>query len=171
MRSRTLLVLLLTAALVPVVQPALAQGGSAAPVIQFEAGASPHSEVDKLYTLFSRAYDDLDAKAVAALYDEQAVYLAPELDILRGRAAIEATYTTFFGRAKENGGKVAISFRIVDRVVAPDMVSDVGYFDLTTTREGKSQTSRGKFTVVSRRQNDQWLYHVDSYSGIAQEKK
>lgn len=169
MRFRTILLLLVLAVSSPAVQRvALAQGGSASPAVRLEGGAAAHSGVDDLYARFSRGYDVLDARAVAGLYSEDALYLAPDSDILRGRAAVEATFSKFFEQVRKDGGKLAIRFRIVDRTVTPDMVCDVGYFDLTTTRDGKSQTGSGKFTLVARRQGTDWRIHVDGYSGVPQ---
>ena len=47
----------------------------------YEPGVKPHKGIDEIYRKFSKAYDDLDAKAVANLYTDNAAYLSPGSDI------------------------------------------------------------------------------------------
>lgn len=133
-------------------------------------GAAPHPGLDAVYAAFSKAYETLDPATVANLYTEDALYLEPQSDVLRGRKAILDNFTGFFGSVREAGSTIRIRFEIVDRQVAGDLATDVGYFTLSrATKDGRDSTSRGKFVVVGKKQADgAWRFHVDSYSGIAE---
>jgi uncharacterized protein (TIGR02246 family) len=131
-------------------------------------GAAAHPGLDAIYTTFSKAYETLEPAAVANLYTEDALYLAPGGDILRSRKAILDNFTGFFGSVREAGSTLRIRFEIVDRQVSESLATDVGYFILTrSTKDGRDSTNRGKFVVVAKKQADGiWRFHVDSYSGV-----
>lgn len=131
-------------------------------------GAAAHPGLDAIYATFSKGYETLDPVAVANLYTEDALYLQPGDDILRGRKGILANFTGFFDSVRKSGSALRIRFEIVDRQVEGDLATDVGYFILTrSAKEGGENTNRGKFVVVARKQKDgTWRIHVDGYSGV-----
>lgn len=136
-------------------------------------GAAAHPGLDAIYATFSKGYETLDPAAVANLYTEDALYLQPGDDILRGRKGILANFTGFFDSVRKSGSTVRIRFEIVDRQVSENLATDLGYFILTrSAKEGRENTNRGKFVVVARKQKDgTWLIHVDGYSGIEEPRK
>lgn len=136
--------------------------------LTFAAGVKPHAGIDAIYTKFSEAYDKLDAKMVTALYTDDALYLTPESGIQRGRAVIFDNFNGFFNSIRENGGKLDISFNIVERRVAANMGYDVGVYSLTSTgKSGATQASIGKFVVIAlKTKNGQWKFQLDSYSDM-----
>jgi uncharacterized protein (TIGR02246 family) len=145
-----------------------AEAAEAPPALVLAAGVVPHVGVDAIYHRFSAAYDTLDAAAVAALYTADALYLAPGNEVMRGRSAIGDSFSGFFDSVRAEGGRLAIRFEVLDRVVAPGMVSDVGHFLLSRSGSGGGGGGmRGKFSVVAREGTDgAWRFHVDSYSGV-----
>lgn len=156
---RTLAAAVLSLTLLPAVLSAQATHG---------AGAAAHPGLDAIYTTFSKAYETLDPAAVANLYTEDALYLVPGDDVLRGRKAILDNFTGFFGSTREAGSTLRIRFEIVDRQVSESLATDVGYFILSqSTKDGRDSASRGKFVVVAKKQKDgAWRIHVDGYSGV-----
>jgi len=118
------------------------------------------------YERFSAAYATLDAQRVAASYAEDAFYLPPAGDILRGRAAIAERFESRFRKAREQGWTCRITFEFVDRVAAGDIRSDIGYYTIVTSEPGgHTERFRGKFLKVWRRDADGiWRIHADSYS-------
>lgn len=136
-------------------------------------GAAPHAGLDAIYATFSKGYETLDPAAVANLYAEDAVYLPPGSDVLRGRKAILENFTGFFDSVRQSGSTLRIRFEILDRQVSGDLVSDVGYFILSrSTKDGRDSTDRGKFVVVGKKQKDgTWRIHVDGYSGVEERRK
>jgi uncharacterized protein (TIGR02246 family) len=141
---------------------------AAPPPLLLAEGVAAHAGVDAIYHRFAAAYDHLDAAAVADLYTPDALYLAPGNEVMRGRAAIGDSFAGFFDSVRAEGGRLAIRFEVLDRVVAPGMVSDVGHFLLTRSGDGGGGGGmRGKFSVVAREGADgAWRFHVDSYSGV-----
>jgi uncharacterized protein (TIGR02246 family) len=148
---------------------ALAAAGAHAetPVVSRAAGVEAHSGIDGVYEQFAAAYDRLDPEAVAALYTEEALYLAPGSDVRRGRAAIRDVFAGFFDWVRGRPGGVAIRFEILARRVSGDLAYDVGYYRLRSRGpEGESE-DRGKFVVVALRGADgAWRFAVDGYSGL-----
>lgn len=149
--------------------PAAADPPASPPAVVHAEGVAPHAGVDTVYRRFAAAYDALDAQAVADLYTAEALYLVPGNEVMRGRDAILTNFAGFFDAVRSEGGRLAIRFEIIDRVVAPGLVSDVGHFRLGRSGGGGS-VMRGKFAVVAREDAEgAWRFHVDSYSGVEQE--
>jgi len=136
--------------------------------VSHDPGVRPVPEIDHIYRQFSLAYRDLDAKAVAALYTRDALYLQPGREIQQGRVPIEATFGRFFLHSRSVGLRLDISFRIVAREVAGGLAYDVGVFTLVTSREGEEVgRSFGKFVNVSRPDDDgAWRFQVGSHSDL-----
>lgn len=132
------------------------------------AGVKPHAGIDAIYAKFSEAYNKLDAKMVTALYTDDALYLTPDSGIQRGRDVIFGNFDGFFNSIRENGGKLEISFNIVERRVTTNMGYDVGVYSLTSKgKSGATQTSKGKFVVIALKMtNGRWKFQLDSYSDM-----
>ena len=137
------------------------------------SGVKPHAGIDKIYADFSEAYRMFDWQKVTNLYTDNAFYLTPESGVDRGRHLIESNFKKFFLSIKEGGGKIAISFQIIERKVVDDLGYDVGIYTLTTTSAiGEATTSNGKFVVIALKQKaGDWRFQLDSYSDLPKEKK
>lgn len=152
-------------ALLALATPAAAGPAASPPAVVHCEGVAPHAGVDAVYGRFAAAYDALDATAVADLYTADALYLVPGNEVMRGRDAIRGNFAGFFDAVRSEGGRLAIRFEVLDRVVAPGLVSDVGHFRLA--RSGGGSEMLGKFAVVARQEGDgAWRFHVDSYSDV-----
>ncbi|MGB7069563.1 MAG: DUF4440 domain-containing protein [Pyrinomonadaceae bacterium] len=136
--------------------------------LTLESGVKPHASIDGIYAKFSEAYDRLDAKMVTDLYTDDALYLTPESGIERGRALIFRTFNGFFNSIREEGGRLDISFNIIERRVSTGLAYDVGVYSLTSKgKNGTSRTSKGKFVVIALKlKNGQWKFQLDSYSDM-----
>lgn len=158
--------IVLCCSLLALMTPVAAGTAASPPAVVHGEGVAAHAGVDAVYERFAAAYDALDEAAVAALYTADALYLVPGNEVMRGRDAIRDTFAGFFHAVRSEGGRLAIRFEILDRVVAPGLVSDVGHFRLARSGGGEPQM-RGKFAVVARQEGDgAWRFHVDSYSGV-----
>ncbi len=132
-----------------------------------ETGVAPHAKIDDVYRRFSDAYRKLDADAVTNLYTDDALYLAPDSDIERGREKIRANFSGFFNSVKTSGGSLAISFQILERRVSGDLAYDVGIYTLAQKRGGEARSSQGKFVVVARQmKSGEWRFQVDAYNNL-----
>ncbi len=126
--------------------------------------------IDDLYRSFAQAYDRLDTNLVAGLYTEDALYLGPSGEILRGRAAIAGLFDRMFRDAERSGASLSIRFESVDRSIEGPLAYDVGYYTLERSRGAERTVDRGKFTVVCKRvRGDGWRFHVDSTSPASDE--
>lgn len=156
---------LIFAAIVLFVSSASAQ---VAPDLTLDSGVAAHKGLDEVYRRFSEGYRKLDPALVANLYSETAAYLAPGDNIQIGRQKILEGFKRFFDSVKKENGKLAISFRIVQRQIDKDLAYDVGVFTLTSTNEkGEARRGGGKFVVVAKREKDDvWRFQVDGYSDL-----
>ena len=76
------------------------------PAVTFAPGAAPSADVDGIYQRFRAAYRALDLESAANLYAEDALYLAPDSEIVRGRPAIRKVFEGFFSAVKQRGGQL-----------------------------------------------------------------
>lgn len=132
-------------------------------VLAQEAPGEAERAFEETYAAFSAAYRAGDPAAVAALYADDAFYLAPGGEIDRGDVG---RHFAFLASVEPGAGPI-IEFEIVDREVSGDLAYDIGYF--TFRREGQSAENapRGKFIVIWKRGEDGiWRIHADGYSDV-----
>jgi uncharacterized protein (TIGR02246 family) len=123
------------------------------------------AELDAVYERFTAAYAAADPDAVAQLYAEDAFYLAPGEDVLRGRAAIREVFARFLGGFEPGQGPV-IDFEILDRNVDGNLATYIGYYRIG--QPGGEPRRAGKFVVVWKLGADgAWRIHADGYSGLS----
>lgn len=136
--------------------------------LTLEKGVAPHPEIDNIYRRFSEAYRKLDAQAVKNLYTDDALYLTPGSEVERGHEKILANFSGFFDSVRKSGGKLAISFQILERRVSNDLGYDAGIYTLTQTNaKGETGTGGGKFVVITRRmKNGEWRFGLDIYNDL-----
>jgi uncharacterized protein (TIGR02246 family) len=135
---------------------------AAVPTVSTSGGrAGDTLRIDELFLQFAEGYRTLNAEAVAALYTDDAIYLAPEGDPVRGREAIADRFREIFARASGSGQSLEIEFTTVERAIDGSTAYEVGTYRLE--RSG-GEPSRGKFSLVLRRDGKDWLIHVDSHS-------
>ena len=109
---------------------------------------------------------------VANLYTDNAAYLAPDSELTIGRDKVLAEFERFFGGVKQSGGRIEITFRVVQRKISGDLGYDVGIFNLTRIPEnGKASSMRGKFFVVAIKDSDgTWRFQADGYNNLPKPK-
>ncbi|HEU4463559.1 MAG TPA: nuclear transport factor 2 family protein [Gemmatimonadota bacterium] len=129
-----------------------------------DAGAA----FDRVYEEFSRAYRDGDPAGVAALYTDDAWYLAPGDSIQRGEVLRHFEWLSSY----EPGRGPVVEFEIVDRAVTGDLGYDVGYYRIRAAGAPEESASGGKFIVVWKRGADgTWRIHADGYSEVRGEEE
>jgi uncharacterized protein (TIGR02246 family) len=102
-----------------------------------------------------------DAAAVAALYTENGAFMAPNAPIATGRAAIQAAWQGMFEMPE-----VALTFEPDEIVVSSsgDMAYDRGTYKFSAAGEGGPMTDEGKYVVVWRKVDGQWLVAADIFN-------
>jgi uncharacterized protein (TIGR02246 family) len=112
---------------------------------------------------YLRAVNAGDAAAVASLYAEDAVLLAPNTPALVGREAIQASYQSDFDLYKNEE---------VDVIEDVQVVGDIGFVRGTYTNKATPKVpgpavikDKGKWAAVSRHQPDgSWKYIFDTWN-------
>ena len=136
--------------------------GEASGALAQGTAADAERAFEEAYAAFSAAYRAGDPAAVAALYADDAFYLAPGGEIERGEVARHFEFLSSF----EPGTGPVIEFEIVDRAISGELAYDIGYYTLRRA-EADSSEGRGKFIVIWKRGADGvWQIHADGYSGV-----
>jgi uncharacterized protein (TIGR02246 family) len=138
--------------------------GSMAGIVHAVSPASADEAAIRAQTTsWEKAYNGGDAKAVAALYAEDALLLPPGASGVGGRAAILAFFT------KDIAGSAAAG-----AVFVVDPKTDVGVSGNMGWESGKYKVTAkgavvetGKFLSVSRKQDGKWLYLRDTWNADA----
>jgi uncharacterized protein (TIGR02246 family) len=114
-------------------------------------------------TNWIKAYNSGDAKAVAALYAEDALLLPPGAPGAKGRAAIMAFMAKDIAGSKAAGATFA-----VDPKTDVGVAGEMGWESGTYTVIVKGATvETGKFLSVSRKKDGKWLYIRDTWNSDA----
>ena len=95
-----------------------------------------------------------DAKAIAALYTEDAVEMPPNAPSVKGRAAIEQYYTKLM-----SGGMKISTFTLThtESHATGDAGYDVGTYQQSMTAAGATPMSEtGKYVVILKRSGGAW---------------
>ena len=94
-----------------------------------------------------------DAKAIAALYTDDAVEMPPNTPAVKGRAAIQQLYEMNFKAAKISD----FSLTHVESRSSGDTGYDIGTFRQTVTPTGgTAMKDTGKYTVILKRTGGSW---------------
>ena len=121
--------------------------------------------IDALFDLLAEGYEKKDPDRAASAYAEDAAYLGPKGDVVRGRAAIREAFAALFDGASEEGDQLTLTFEHVERVVEGRMAYETGYYTLTRRGPEGERQHRGKFVVVASFVRGRgWSFRVDSYS-------
>ncbi len=166
MRTATVLGITLLAAATAVAQQAgQAQGGAQAGGGKPAAAAgSGNAAIKQVADAYVKAVLAGDAKAVAALYTEDAVEMPPNQPIIKGRAAIQQYYEKVFG----SGVKIMnFSLEHLDSRASADMAWDAGAYKQSMQGEtgtASPASDTGKYVVLLRRAGGAWKVSYAIYN-------
>jgi uncharacterized protein (TIGR02246 family) len=113
---------------------------------------------------YTKAATAGDAKAVAALYTEDAMELPPNHPPVKGRAAIQEYYVAQFAEAKVSG----FTLTHWESTSHGDLAVDVGSYKQTITpTQGTGMSDTGKYAVILKKVGGAWkvayaIYNSDS---------
>ena len=95
-----------------------------------------------------------DARAVAAMFDGDAILMPPNQRLLRGRLAIQHFYEGWcHGPMKPT----SFSFNHLEATVSGDSAYDVGTYKMSIpTEPGRTVADAGKYTAVLKRSAGEW---------------
>ena len=127
------------------------------------AGSADEAAIRAQTTSWIKAYNGGDAKAIAALYAEDAILLPPGAPGAKGRAAIQ----TFIAKDIADSKQAGAVFN-VDPKTDVGVSGDLGWESGTYTVTVKGVTvETGKFLSVSRKKDGNWLYIRDTWNADA----
>jgi uncharacterized protein (TIGR02246 family) len=139
---------LVGAALIVVVAAALSLGHTAT-----EQGAAADG-IKAVADAYVKASLASDAKAIAALYTDDAVEMPPNQPMVKGKAGIEEYYQKMFS----SGTKLtAFTVTHLDTFSMGERGYDVGTYQQTASPPNASTVSdSGKYTVIVKRAGSEW---------------
>jgi uncharacterized protein (TIGR02246 family) len=136
-------------------------------IASFANAASPASADEAAIraqsTSWEKAYNGGDAKAVAALYAENALLLPPGASGVSGRAAILEFFTKDIAGSKAAGAVFALNPK-TDVGVSGNIGWESGTYKVTVKG---AVVETGKFLSVSHKRNGKWLYLRDTWNADA----
>jgi uncharacterized protein (TIGR02246 family) len=125
-------------------QPAAAQGGK----------GSQSEAIRAIADAYVKATLASDAKAIAALYTDDAMEMPPNTPMVKGRAAIEQYYQKLFGSGTKMG---TFSITHLETTAVGDNGYDVGTYQQSMTPKGAAPVKEtGKYTVILKRSAGAW---------------
>lgn len=129
------------------------------------AGASKdEAAIHAITRAWEKAYNAGDAKAVSALYAEQAVLLPPGASAAKGKAAIEA----YFVKDTAESAKAGVTFSIAansDVGTSGDLAWESGTYAVKA-KSGAS-VEVGKYLTVYKKSGGKWLIIRDTWNADA----
>jgi uncharacterized protein (TIGR02246 family) len=132
-----------------------AQAVDAAPRARLAGADRPEDRkaIEGVAEMFTRAYNAGDAKAVAALFAEDAEMIDEEGERLDGRPVIEAFYAALF--RQRPGAKIGISMESL-RFLGADAAKEEGR--TTVKPAGVESPTVRRYNVLFSKQHGGWLY-------------
>ena len=137
------------------VTAAAQSGGQATGVAKEQRSSSDEAAIKQVGDDYVKATLAADAKAVAALYTEDAVEMPPNVPSVKGRAAIEQYYMKLFSGGTKVG-QFALT-HLESRAVG-DRGFDVGSYQQSMNPPGQTTATSdtGKYVVILRRSQGAW---------------
>ena len=136
----------------PLVLGVLAASVLAATWVRAQSSASA-ADIVKVADAYVKASLAGDAKAVAALYTDDAIEMPPYEPLVKGKAAIEQYYTKqMSGPAKLK----SLNLTHIESKASGDIGYDVGTYTQTISEGQHSMDDSGKYTVLMKRVGSAW---------------
>jgi uncharacterized protein (TIGR02246 family) len=128
-----------------------------------QAASPDEAAIRAQTTAWEKAFSAGDAKALAALYAEDAVLAPPGAPSVSGRAAIQEFFTKDVAAAKAAGAVFTLNPK-TDVGVSGNMGWESGTYKVTVKG---AVVETGKFLSVSRKKDGKWLYLRDTWNADA----
>jgi uncharacterized protein (TIGR02246 family) len=113
--------------------------------------------IDAANQKFVAAFTKQDAAAVAATYSPDGNAFPPNSPIVKGRAAIQKMWQDVI-----NSGITSVALATTEVESGGNIAYEAGTYELKT-KDGKV-ADKGKYCVVWKRLNGQWMLHRDIWS-------
>jgi uncharacterized protein (TIGR02246 family) len=112
--------------------------------------AGPNDEVKAAYSAWDAAFQKADAKGIAGFYAEDALFLAPKNEVIRGPAGVQTFFADLFGK-----GVTAHKLELIEARGAGDMLyATAKWSAMGKDASGKDQPWGGAATHVFQKGSD-----------------
>lgn len=129
--------------------------------------SGPKADTDEILAnikAFSAAVMEGDGQAIGLMYAEDASIFPNNLDIITGRTEVQAYW--------DQPGGINIPYHRITPVeikVWEDEAYDYGYYEGTSlTENGDEVRWKGKYVIVWKKVNGEWLIYLDIWNRIAE---
>jgi ketosteroid isomerase-like protein len=109
------------------------------------------------YDAWMNAVAEKDINAIASIYASDAVYMPPLQPRHAGKEAVLAVWRTYFQRPDFK----ALYIPSLTLSASLDIAYDVGSYVVSLTRDGEPVEIRGKYVVVWKKEQGDWVVVVD----------
>jgi len=116
-----------------------------------------HSEILSANKSFMSTFGQGDAAGMASLYTEGGQFLAPNMDFITGREALQQAFQGLMDM-----GVKGIKLETVEVEGYGDTASEVGKYTLSA--EGGQVLDQGKYIVIWKQEDGQWRLHRDIFN-------
>jgi uncharacterized protein (TIGR02246 family) len=127
-------------------------GGASAPTAEPAARAEDEKAIRATVDSFARAFQDKDAKTIAALFTEDGEAVDAEGGTIQGRAALEEHYAARF--AERPGDKIEPTIGSI-KFLAPGIAREIGHTRVLPSDGGTPITAR--YTAIHIKRDGRWL--------------
>ena len=98
---------------------------------------------------YAKAFNASDPAKIAALYTEDAIFMAPELPMFKGKKGVQAHTQMML-----DAGWQKVEFKTILSKADGDLAVNIGSVALTKVSDGKATKLRGKYMDTYRRETD-----------------
>lgn len=161
--TKTLLLISVTALLLPACQGGGKSGNDAAEV-NSTAGANTGAEEQAIrgqVDHWLQLVKTKDAAGIADLYAEDGAVMPPNAPVAKGRAAIQKTWASMM---QTPGFDLTFTPEQIIVSSSGDMALDRGTYRLAVAPKGTAQTDTGKYVVVWRKVGSEWKAAADIFN-------
>lgn len=123
------------------------------------ASAATDPALDAITVQFAAAVNAKDAGRVAAFYADDAVMMAPNEPMIRGRAAIEKRY-----RSEFEAGITGLILRPMDSVANATIAFEAGTSTVGLKSSSGTELASGKYVVIYKNVGGSWKIAYDIYT-------
>lgn len=135
--------------------------------------SSVNDTIEQSYHQIIDAYASLDAANMTRTYTSDGYYISTGKtnSIVHGARQIHALYQHYFEKIKNNNFKLAIQFRVIDRLVDTTSITDVGYYlvSVIPSQENNQPVKQhaGKYLITFKKDvNNQWRIWSDANNRV-----
>lgn len=123
------------------------------------AQAKTDVTLDAIAVQFAAAVNAKDPAKVAAFYTEDAVMMAPNEPMIRGRAQIEARY-----RSEFEAGITGLILRPMESIANATVAFEAGTSTVGLQSRNGTELASGKYVVIYKKVGDAWKIAYDIYT-------